>query len=278
MSPYLHHPIFTYTEVTFRARTLVSTEAHVFSVTWSPDSSHIMYRLQPNVDEESGYFPIIEEIVAVDFGTVSNTFTHPRMPESETVWTSQGTLFFVNKVTANVSSSKALWKRDNSEASIATLIAFGNTDDADGIVGLGVDSLVAVEIASGLDTRIDIVDANGKSFTIFETKEDAIAYMTWDVKRVAEGRYVFAALRSSGVTGEPENIWSGSADRGRMGALTIKLSSHHGWFTGRKAPISRSFHWKSSDGEALQGIISFPPDRDLKNLPTVVVPHPGPYW
>jgi len=51
--------------------------------------------------------------------------------------------------------------------------------------------------------------------------------MTWDVKRVAEGRYVFAAWRSSGGTScEPRRTSAGSADRaewslGRSSCLLI---------------------------------------------------------
>jgi hypothetical protein len=248
-------------------------------MTWSPDSSRIMYRLQQTAEEESSYFPVTEEVISIDSGIITNVFTHLRMPASETVWTPNGDLFFVRPITSeSLSSSKAVWRRDISEPSSATPIAYGRTEDADGIIGLCVDSLVAVEVASGLDTRVDIIGSEGKPVTIFETNENAIVYMTWDVKRVAEGHYVFVALRSSGVTGEPENIWSGSADGTRKGTFTTKLSSHHGWFADRNAPISTSFRWTSSDGEALEGIISFPPDCQPKHLPTVVVPHVGPYW
>ena len=246
---------------------------------WNPDGSRIMYRLQQNVEMESRYSCVAEEVVDINSGIVTNTFTHLRMPTSRTVWTPNDDLYFVRPIESDsLSSSQAVWKRNFGETPSETPIAFGHTEDAVGIVGLGVDSLVAVEVASGLDTRVDIIGSEGKAFTIFETDEDAITYMTWDIKRVGEGRYVFAALRSSGVRGEPENVWSGTANGAGKGAFKTKLSSHHAWFEGRKAPISKSFHWESSDGEAIYGIISFPPDRQVKYLPTIVIPHVGPYW
>jgi dipeptidyl aminopeptidase/acylaminoacyl peptidase len=58
----------------------------------------------------------------------------------------------------------------------------------------------------------------------------------------------------------------------------MKLSSHNKWFAGRQGPVSQAFTWTSADGKDLQGIIAFPPNVPLKNLPTVVVPHGGPNW
>jgi dipeptidyl aminopeptidase/acylaminoacyl peptidase len=153
-------------------------------------------------------------------------------------------------------------------------VAFGDTDDAAGLVGVGAE--VAVEVACGLETRIDIVGSNrADSFTAFETSQDA--FSSWDIKEV-NSKYIFVVARSSGVTGEIENIWCGSTERGTKGVLSTKLSSHHEWMLAKELPQCVPFCWSIEDGTELQGVIAYPPGQKPNNLPAVVVPHGGPYW
>lgn len=240
----------------------------------------MIYRLSSLPDVESIFLPVPEEIIAISSQSPASPVTvHSRDPGGTTVWTEQGNLFFVQSVSLDViSSSKGLWIASSSGDSTPVHLAYGDTEDADGIVDLAYHSQVAVEVASGLQTRIDVIDSEAKSFTAFETKTDAIVYMNWDMKRLEDGQYAFVALRSSGVTGKPEDVWYGSTVEGKKGVLSRKLSSHNEWFSGKPAPISQAFHWTSSDNEKIQGIITYPGDRPLQNLPTVVVGHPGPYW
>lgn len=267
-------------DTTSSVHTLVSVEANVDSFVWNPDSSQIAYRLSKMADMESNFLPVWEQIIHLTSTPTDPTriLEHPRMPGSRTIWTQTGSLFFIGSVTRKSPvSSNALWKCPASEYSSPTWIAYGKTDDLNSIVDLGFDGKVAVEVADGLQTRIDIIDSANKVFTVFETADDAIESTEWDIKRADDGNYVFVALRSSCITGEPQNIWSGSTESGKKGTLSRQLSSHHQWFAGKDAPISKPFYWTSSDGQSIQGIISYPPRTKLSNLPTVVVPHGGPY-
>jgi dipeptidyl aminopeptidase/acylaminoacyl peptidase len=157
-------------------------------------------------------------------------------------------------------------------------IAYGETEDAESVLGAGLRSEVAVQVAAGLGSRIDIVNADGTSFTLYETEDEGLKRDQWGLESLGGGRYAFAALRSSAVKGDLEDVWYGILQKGEKGKLTTRLSYHNKWHAGRRSFLSKSFTWTASDGKELQGIIAFPPNVPLKNLPTVVVPHGGPYW
>jgi hypothetical protein len=229
----------------------------------------------PDIESES--FPISENIVSIEedggdlrFG-FTHVMTHNRVLFSKSVWAEPEKFYFLHL--PDYASAPALWTCEPAAGTSATRVAFGNTDDAASLVGVSAE--VAVEVACGLETRIDIMGSNrADSFTAFETSQDA--FSSWDIKQI-NGKYIFVVARSSGVTGEIENIWCGSTERGTKGVLSTKLSSHHEWMLAKDMPQCVPFYWSIEDGTALQGVVAFPGGQKPKNLPAVVVPHGGPY-
>ncbi|KAJ6578869.1 alpha/beta-hydrolase [Mycena vulgaris] len=257
---------------------VVSVDSHVQSFTWSPDSTRILYRLAQLSDLESDSFPISEHIVSIqeDGGDLKLTHTqivtHSHLLSSASVWSAQEKFYFLHAI--NGTSAPALWVCKTGSGATPTRVAFGDSDDAVRVFNIG--TTVAVEVACGLETRIDIISPeSARPFTAFETSEDV--FSDWALKQV-DGKYTFAVVRSSGVTGEADNIWSGSTQRGTKGALSAKLSSHHEWMSAKEMPQCAPFYWSVEDGTALQGVIAHPRGQRPKNMPTVVVPHGGPYW
>ncbi|KAJ7630020.1 alpha/beta-hydrolase [Mycena polygramma] len=260
-------------------RTAVCVESHVKSFTWSPDSARILYRLTELPDIESEAFPISENIVSIheDSGDltfeITHVVTHDSRLSGKSIWSREDRFYFLSA--RDYTSSMELWTCGTAAGASPTRVAFGDTDDAEELVG--VDTEVVVAVASGLETRIDIIGSDTEvPFTAFETSEDAYAFRNWDIKHV-KGKYIFVVARSSGVTGEAENIWCGSTKRGTKGFLSTKLSSHHEWMLTKEMPRCAPFYWSIEDGTALQGIMAYPRGQQLKNLPTVVVPHGGPH-
>ncbi|KAJ6554557.1 Alpha/Beta hydrolase protein [Mycena capillaripes] len=256
-------------------RTIVSVDSHVQSFTWSPDSTRILYRLIELPGAENEASPVSENIAFIvenggdlRFG-LTHVVTHHRLPFSASVWSEQGKFNFLHM--KDYASAPALWVCQTASGASPTRVAFGDIDDAASLVGVGAD--VAVAVAFGLDTRIDIIGSDS-SFTAFETSQDV--FSSWNIKQVKDN-YVFVVARSSGVTGEIENIWCGSTVRGTKGVLSTKLSSHHEGMLAKELPHCAPFYWSVEDGTALQGIAAYPRGQQLKNLPTVVVPHGGPY-
>ncbi|KAJ7854945.1 hypothetical protein B0H14DRAFT_2579542 [Mycena olivaceomarginata] len=160
----------------------------------------------------------------------THVMTHDRQMFLNSVWTEPGRFYFLHSEDY-AAATPALWKCETAPGASPTRVAFGDTDDAAGLVRLSNE--VAVGVACGLETRIEITGPNSISFTAFETSEDAFA--SWDIKQV-NGKYIFVALRSSGVTADVDNIWSGSTVPGTKGVLSTKLSSHHEWVSGKELP------------------------------------------
>ncbi|KAJ7630017.1 alpha/beta-hydrolase [Mycena polygramma] len=260
-------------------RTAVSVELHVKAFAWSPDSTRVLYRLTELPDIESEAFPISENIVSIheDGGDltfeITHVVTHNSILAGNSIWSREDRFYFLSA--RDYASSMELWTCGTAAGASPTRVAFGDTDDAEDLVGVGTEVVVAV--ASGLETRIDIIGSDTEvPFTAVETSEDAYAFRNWDIKHV-KGKYIFVVARSSGVTGEAENIWSGSTKRGTKGFLSTKLSSHHEWMSAKEMPQCAPFYWSIEDGTALQGVIAYPRGQKLENLPTVVVIHGGPY-
>ncbi|PCH44280.1 alpha/beta-hydrolase [Wolfiporia cocos MD-104 SS10] len=257
-------------------RTLVSTEAHVESFfTWSPNSTAIMYRLRTHTNSERHIEPAVEAVAHLDEpGVIHNVFEHPKMPDGFTIWRSRGDLVFLQKRSPSyLFSARSLWTRSLSDPA-GTHLAYGDTEDALDFIDLGPSGQCAIFVGAGLESRFDIYDADGERFTALETSGDS--YQDWGVRLREDGEYVFAALRSSGVRGEPLEIWVGVTRHGEKGTLTTKLTAHHTWLDQGRAPVSRAFRWKSTDGESVEGIISYPRGVEPRNMPTVIVPHGGP--
>ncbi|KAJ6630077.1 Alpha/Beta hydrolase protein [Mycena sp. CBHHK59/15] len=261
------------------ACTVVAVDSHVESFTWSPDSTRILYRLTELPDLESHYFPVSKELISVEPGDSGDSFRksnlvvkHPSLPNSDSVWADQEKFYFIRA--DDTSSSPVLWACEPTSGASPTRIAFGHTDDAEALISVG--AAAAVEVACGLETRIDIVDPDSDlPFTTLETCNDA--FHEWDIKQV-DGKHIIVVLRSLGVTGEAENLWCGSTKKGTKGVLSTKLSSHHEWTSKKEMPQCAPFYWSIEDGTSLQGIIAHPRGQKLESLPTVVVPHGGPYY
>jgi len=185
---------------------LVSTNTHVDTFSWSHDSTSIIYHLLSHSDAESTSQPVTEAIVSIDTGAVRHTFTHPSLPGRPTVWRSSEDLVFLQNRSFKLLSSRALWFRDIA-GSAPVHLAYGDNEDALHIVNLNTKSQYAIQVASGLRSRIEVFDADNKSFIVFETNEEDIGQ--WDMKLLDDGHYVFVAVRSSAVHGEPLDIWSG---------------------------------------------------------------------
>lgn len=246
------------------------------SFVWLPDSRSIMFRQTTHADLESLQGEHIHEaVVDVASGAVRDPLhlTHRRSSGSKPVPRECGDVVLLQNTSPDVVfSSQSLWVRDASTG-ISTHLRYGQTDDALNIVDLG-RSRYAVAVARGLDTTLDVFDAEHSSRIVYKSHEDH--FSDWDMKAVGVDKYAFIVLRSSAVRGEPLEIWAGVAEPGALGRLTHKLTAHNTWLAQERMPVSRSVVWTSPDGQDVQGVMSYPQGASLKNMPTVFVIHGGP--
>jgi hypothetical protein len=107
------------------------------------------------------------------------------MPNSETIWTKSDNLFFTMGVRPEkIFTAYSLWKLATSSGSSAARAAYGDLEDNVSIRDIAYSDEIAVEVASGLQTKIDVVDHAGQVVTLCETADDAISYKEWDLKCV----------------------------------------------------------------------------------------------
>ncbi|KDR72629.1 hypothetical protein GALMADRAFT_270592 [Galerina marginata CBS 339.88] len=258
-------------------RTLVSVNNHVGSFSWSPDSTSIVYRLVSHLDAEARSSPMEEKIVSISSGATRDAFQHTRQPNGDTIWREHGDLIFLQAVNpSELCSVTALWSRESTGNSPAKRLAYGERNDVNDLVDIGSKSQYAVEVAENLITKFDVYGEDNKYFTAFQTTVDYAMGYEWDMVLTEDGKYIFATTKSSAVSSELGNIWSGVTEFGKEGVLSKKLSAHHAWFNSKVAPDTKPFYWTGSDDMKLEGVISFPRGVELKNLPTVVVAHGGP--
>ncbi|KAF7307823.1 Peptidase-S9 domain-containing protein [Mycena kentingensis (nom. inval.)] len=258
-------------------RTVVCGDQHVGAVTWSPDSAKLLYRLVRSERLEDSYFPISEHVLSFEedgsFAS-AHVVTHKQGPKGSSVWPTPDSFFYIG--TQDMFDAPSLYDCPSRPDAAPTRLAYGETDDAWNIRSLG--SEFAVEVAVGLESVIDVYAGSKKLFTAFETEKEGILSWNsgWDMKKIGD-KYILVVARSSGVTGEPENVWTGSTSAEGKIKLDTKLSSHHQWMESRELPQSAPFLWSAVDGTSLQGIMISPPGEKVDKLPTVVVPHGGPY-
>ena len=169
---------------------------------------------------------------------------------------------------------------------------YGLTEDAVRIVDMGCgtqsrNTMIAVEVCTDVDTRIDVVDfvddrdGDFKVLSsLFETKgEEAIWFGAWDAKGFVseenEASFVFAAVLSSGIHHRPPNAWSIRV-QANAPPKRLQLSSHLQWLADVPQIKTEVIHWESMDGTKLSGLVRYPPGYNGL-LPTILHIHGGPY-
>nr|GAT49672.1 predicted protein [Mycena chlorophos] len=257
-------------------QTIVATPENVASFTWSPDSTKILYRLSRSHELEDMLLPVSEHIVSIgeDGFPSTHVTTHeiPQYTYQRSIWPNGDGASFFFLGAERLFDAPSLYMCAATADASQTKLGYGQTDDATALRNVG--SEVAVQVATGLYTEIDVFSGTKKLFTAFRTTDEAIE--GWDMKK-AGNRYVFVALRSSGIAGEPENLWSGSTDGTGPLALETKLSSHHEWAVPSEMPQSTPFSCTAEDGTQIDGVLMHRRGETPDKLPTVVVPHGGPY-
>ncbi|KAH7102705.1 alpha/beta-hydrolase [Auriculariales sp. MPI-PUGE-AT-0066] len=241
---------------------------HVKSFAWHHDSKQVVISTAQYKRIEAEAFPSHYVVVSVENPNRKRT-GHG----SNLVWLANDSLLETRYHDPNSPISCLSLQHVSPKDQNQRIIYAGQEDDAVRVVDLRSDNLVAVEIESGLDSRIDIVDTSGKLHAcVYHTKDDAIH--GWSVRRLEDGNYIVAAIRSSGPRKEVSNIWAGTTD-GTQTAELKRLSNHLQKLQDTKNDVKiEAFYWTARDGTNLNGLISKPAGAQGK-LPTLLRVHGG---
>ncbi|KAH7102706.1 alpha/beta-hydrolase [Auriculariales sp. MPI-PUGE-AT-0066] len=259
------HRLATRTTVTFS----LPRDAHVQDTVWNPDSHHMLVTiwLTNAANSTTGHARFF--VVSTDnpAGPALLRATTPRSLGTFLTWLADDTALLVNYHSKDTAVTALEDER----------VVYAGVDDCAGkLIDLGGDSLVAVEVYTGLDSHIDVLDSGGsRRACVYQTENEAIA--DWAIKRRPDGSYVFVALRSSGPRKQTWNIWTGVTDGTRTAQLT-KVSAHGQSFEDVQTNVEVApFYWTSRDGTRLNGVI-YKPNTTASWLPTLLVIHGGPYY
>ncbi|KAJ7745449.1 Alpha/Beta hydrolase protein [Mycena maculata] len=278
----------------------IRDDRHVESLTWSPDSKELLYRLRENKGVEYSEMPILVErmAIAAENPVPIRVATYPRSPAGQNVWLGSGHIADLQSyIPANTLDARTLFVHRTGEPFCTgneggTTRLYGDTEDAVRIVNMQAgaantdgESFLAVEVCKDIDTHMDVVvcSADGVRVvsTIFKTDDDAIWFSAWDAKRVVDAAgevsYIFAAILSSATRYEPPNAFTIRVDSKGTLKTRAKLSSHLQWLADAPRLRTEIVYWNAKDGTRLSGVVKYPPDYESGRLPTVLFLHGGPY-
>ncbi|KAI5121214.1 hypothetical protein M0805_007224 [Coniferiporia weirii] len=278
-----------YTFASGTVRTLdVPENKHVFHFTWTPDSKEIIFGVwrQSEVEFCGEETPFLR--FGISLGSSAQIIgIYPQTPWEIYPMPDGKIVDIQSVVPTRLSDSRSIFVHSADDFARTTQL-YGEVDCAAAVKDIKGDGLIAVDIATGLDTRIDVLDVKGSEpkilFTLYKTSDEAIGFIAlWDVRCRADGAIVLAVIKSSAVKKESPNVWIGIAnDRTKACKLETKLSSHLQWMEDVPALHTEAFYWDAEDGTKLDGVIVFPPgetgSKPSKPLPTVMLVHGGPYW
>ncbi|KAI5121213.1 hypothetical protein M0805_007223 [Coniferiporia weirii] len=278
-----------YTFASGTVRTLdVPKNKHVFHFTWTPDSKEIIFAVWRQTEAEFSEEETPLQRIGISVGSSAQVIgAYPRTP-LRICPMPDGVIVDIQRVApASLSDSRSIFVHSADDFARTTQL-YGEVDCAAYVKDIKGDGLIAVDIATGLDTRIDVLDVRGSEpkilFTLYKTSDEAIGFIAlWDVRCRADGAIVLAVIKSSAVKKESPNVWTGvTNDRTKACKLETKLSSHLQWMADVPTLHTEAFYWDAEDGTKLDGTIVFPPGKTGSKpdnpLPTVMLVHGGPYW
>ena len=280
---------------TGEVRTLGSSKdsSHVNDFVWSSDSCEVLFCAWPGngAEHRESLMPSDEKTIGVYITGIEES-SSPRCigqyNQSPGPWERQSflwpTLTEVVEISKYDPSYRAMdgmathWHSlDSFETPVRGL---GETDNPDSMIDLHFDGLVAILVQRGMHTAIEIWKGANYVETLLELHDSALSTTrrSWDIKRVSNGTFKVALIKSSAIHGQPEDIWATTVDTN--GNLTLKtpLTGHNKRLQG--IDIKTSLLEWDNDGTNLQGTITYPAAYKPSStpLPTVLLIHSGPYF
>jgi dipeptidyl aminopeptidase/acylaminoacyl peptidase/hypoxanthine phosphoribosyltransferase len=249
---------------TGEVRTVLDGDRHVQELTWSPDGSRLGCLCTPTPELDS--LARAEIVVVGSSGGESRRVCGAPWSGGLSFSTDGAVLVFTGQHGGASVAAVSVWSVDP-DAGDPVLIG-PSAGDPFCVTALAIvpgERRVLIAIADGLDSRLELRDpVTGEARTVYDSPGDL---------RAVAGAQTPAGLILAYVEGTRERVFevcAGPADRpamiSRHGASVVDVS----WGT------VEDFCWRS-DGLDLDGILIRPPQAGPDPLPTVVLPHGGPY-
>jgi dipeptidyl aminopeptidase/acylaminoacyl peptidase len=243
--------------------TLDTGAEHVASLAWSPDGGRIGYVTWPTPALDDARLGSLHVIPAAG----GEPLAVCRAVIGDLAWTADGRrLVFVAPHGLTAWSGFTAWSVDPEDGE-PMIIGPGPDDPCCArAVSRPAPDGAPVTIFQGLATRVEWRDpASGRAALLYASRGLISAF---DVVVTAGGPSI--ATVEATPDRLPE-VWAGPP------AAPRRLSDHHGPAAGLPVGTREEFHFVAPDGQELDGVLVRPAGDAEEPLPTVVVPHGGPY-
>jgi dipeptidyl aminopeptidase/acylaminoacyl peptidase len=254
---------------TKKVTTLVSHDAHVVDLAWSPDGSKIAFGENRSPDGESADIDGTKfSIVDVSSREIKRLCTFPNETGCLT-WAEDDAIHFIGGRTADSPvSSKMIYSIDlKSKQTQFARCAHGEEDCAVGMGKVGKD--VTLLVQHGMEDQIRMLGGR----VLFAKKKEILA---WDAAFTSESDEMIIAVAQSDASC-PDEVYTVTASGGAL----VQLSNHGAPVEDKQFGIANFLTCRLDDDKVdLDGVYVTPKslrDKPSKPLPTIVIPHGGPY-
>ncbi|KAJ5511856.1 WD40-like Beta Propeller [Penicillium expansum] len=259
-----HHRLKVAHIATRQVQTIVSGDKHVHDFSWSPDSKQIIYIEHKDPDVNSAGFYGAKICIVSLFGIKSSVVTKFPGPIYQVAWGNSGVYFIAGVNPKHWATSLSLYQLDYQNGSYTEQESEESCCDS---IQKNQSSL-AYHVQNNLHDEILLID--GGNHTLIHRGEYDIA--SFNVSRTANNT-VIAITKGDG--SNPEEVFSITESEG-----IVKLSDHNSSIAALEISKTFSISATASDGYSLDGVIYVPSKYKAEDgpLPTVLLPHGGPYW
>ena len=250
-----------------QVRTIVSGRKHVHDFTWSPDAQVICFVAHKDPDINSPWLHGATVSFVQPSGKELHKTAHFPGLISQLRWGHEGVYFIAGHVPEHILTSLSLYKLD--------LEACTYTEHQDGderhccITIRNSRSCLSYRVQRSLADEFYLIDG-GAHTLVFHDKCEMIAF---DLVKTPDNGTVLAMTKGDG--SHPEEIYSISEPAG-----LVRLSAHNSSIAALGISRSWSFSTHAADEYSLDGMMYVPSTYDVADgpLPTILIPHGGPYW
>lgn len=251
--------------------TLVNGDQHVHLFSWAPDSQGISFVKYKNSDINAGGF-YGGEIKNVNLTTkVATPVTNFPGPISHLAHGKHGIYFVGGVVPEHCSTASAIYKVSTEERNYERA-HFGLENCC--LVLQKSGSSVIAEVQSNLHNEIyEIGGSSSSPKLLYRAMHDIKSFDVFVEDESTSPTVVITKSNGS----NPDEIFSLLV---ASEAGLTKLSDHNSAIARLKISKAQPIYTTASDGYDLDGIVFTPSDYDQASdpLPTIVIPHGGPYW
>ncbi|EMC96955.1 hypothetical protein BAUCODRAFT_121487 [Baudoinia panamericana UAMH 10762] len=249
---------------------LVSKDAHIVDFAFNDEGTQIVMAEAQTPDIESRFLQgTTFSVVDVTTGSLLPLCRFPQYTAG-LAWAGD-TIFLVGMVAETMfNSALCVWKINIAAVAEAgkaryERYAYGESNDCMQLRKIGGDVIALVE--EGMEDQLRVLDGH----TLFARKREIEA---WDAAFPSDSDEVVLALAQSAVN-QPTEVYSTTASGGAM----VQLSSHGQRLSHQQFGTCTFISCPSLDGKVtLECPLLLPSSISQQHLPTVVLPHGGPYY